>query len=284
MIASLLSNVKDVVSMIIKYKGTGFLLVLYVAAVIFLLIKEKDMRKKLLLVYAPLLMIVLILCPIYYRLYMGYLDDAGTYYRMMWLLPISVTIATAGCKILVLASDRFGSKGRWISACIFSAILMLCGRFTYAAVESTRAENAYHIPQYVIELCDEMPEYIPGVQIYACVPLEMLFYVRQYNSRICLAYGREAVEPVWGYYNPYYELYELAEVLDWDAILTMTRDTSLNGSMIPTYYVTPEDREMTVEPGECGLVEVKRAGGYVLYRDTIAVEMNREMFKDLKLE
>lgn len=264
----LLSNFIDILHIIIGYQGTGYLLIVYLAAVIYLFITEKESKNRILLLYIPLIIMLIILCPIYYRIYMGRLDDSGTYYRMMWLLPITATIAYAGCKAIMVH--------RRIGAILVAVLIALCGKFTYTAVENTRAQNLYHIPQYVIEIADNMTQDIEGVNICAIVPLEMLFYVRQYDSDINLLYGREAVEPKWGYYDEYFELFELAEVLDWNALLEKTRSTDL-GTRVVSYFVVAEDRDMMTSPEDAGLEKVMSYGGYVLYRDPIAVSEVREM-------
>lgn len=264
----MIANLRDICNIIINYEGTGFLLILYAVAYIYLCITEKNKRNRLLLIYVPLIVMLMIMCPIYYRIYMGYLDDSGTYYRMMWLVPTSVTMAYAACKAI--------SKHRRIGTIIICVLIGVCGSFIYTSTSSTKAQNAYHIPEYVVELCDHMEQDIDGVNVYACVPLEMLFYTRQYNSDICLLYGREAVEPTWGYYNEYFELYELAETLDWEQVLDKTRDTSL-GTGVVSYFVVAEDRDMKQDPTSLGLIEVCRADGYVLLQDKIAQEEVREM-------
>lgn len=266
----MIANLKDIWQIVVGYQGTGFTLILYAVSLIYLLIFEKDKRIRLLLVYVPLLIWLIIFCPIYYRVYMGRLDDSGTYYRMLWLIPLGVTIAYAGC--------RAAYKHRVIGAVIVIAAILICGRFTYTAVENTKAENAYHVPQYVIDMCEHMEQDIQDVNVYACVPLEMVFYLRQYDSKICLVYGREAAESHWGYYNEMYELFELSDTIDWEALLEKTRDDEL-GVAECTYFVVPEDKPMSGDPEDFGLEEVYRTDGKILYRDTVAVKKIREMLK-----
>jgi len=266
----MISNLRDIWHIVVGYQGTGFMLILYAVSFIYLIITEKEKKIGLLLVYVPLLMWLIIFCPIYYRIYMGKLDDSGTYYRMLWLIPLSVTIAYAGCKAAY--------KHRIIGGIAVIAAILLCGRFTYTSVENKKAENAYHVPQYVIDLAEHMEEDIKDVNVYACVPLEMVFYLRQYDSRIGLIYGREAVESHWGYYNELYELFEVSESIDWQALLEKTRADE-EGVRACTYFVVPEDRQMIGDPREFGLEEIYRTDGKILYRDTVAVEKIREMLK-----
>ena len=251
----MVDNIKDVFRVIWQYRGSGFLLVLYFIALIYLFITEKDKRNRFLVCYLPLTLLLIYISPVYYRIYVLKLDSHGTYYRNLWMLPVTVTIAYAACGIM-----RSVSKiPKWIMAVLMCTLLAVCGNFTFSGGAAAEAENAYHIPDYCIELCDAMEQDIPGVNVYACVPLEMLFYVRQYDADICLVYGRDAVEPVWGYYNEIYEAYELAEELDWDKVLGMTRDSSL-GTGVVSYFAVPADRKMTADPESFGLEKAAESG------------------------
>ena len=266
----MVDNIKDVFRVIWQYRGSGFLLVLYLVALVYLFVTEKDKRNRFLVCYLPLTLLLIYISPVYYRIYVLGIDAVGTYYRNLWMIPIAVTVVYAGCKAII--------AHRRVGAVIVCAALVLCGRFTYTAVESVRAENAYHIPQYVCDLCDMMTQDIDGVEVYACVPLEMLFYARQYDSGLCLIYGREAVEPVWGYYDPCYEAYELAETLDWNEVLELTRSPE-RGIGVVTYFVVPEGRAMDSDPTTHGLTEISKNNGYILYKDEVAAEHVREVLK-----
>jgi hypothetical protein len=309
----MIDNIKDVFRIITEYMGSGFYVILYVAALVWLFITEKDKVRRLILCYLPLTLLLIYLCPVYYRVYVLKLDSHGTYYRNLWLLPMTVTVAYAFCKVIALPGLRLiGKKDgneaaatntdtanataenttaantgasfsgvvfRVIAAAFVCGVLMICGKFSFGSSTSARAENLYHIPDYCIELCDLMEQDIPGVNVYACVPLEMLFYIRQYDPDINLVYGRDAAEPVWGYYNETYEAYELAEELDWEKVLKLTRDSSL-GVGVVSYFVVPSDRNMSSDPELSGLEKIAESGNYILYLDTVARDQVREILKD----
>ena len=314
----MIDNIKDVFRIITEYMGSGFYVILYVAALVWLFITEKDKVRRLILCYLPLTLLLIYLCPVYYRVYVLKLDSHGTYYRNLWLLPMTVTVAYAFCSVIAALEQRFtGKRGeieagvinsdatnataenttaenttaantgarssgvalRVIAAAFMCVVLMICGKFAFESSTSARAENPYHIPDYCIELCDLMEQDIPGVNVYACVPLEMLFYMRQYDPDINLVYGRDAAEPVWGYYNETYEAYELAEELDWEKVLKLTRDSSL-GVGVVSYFVVPSDRNMSSDPELSGLEKIAESGNYILYLDTVARDQVREILKD----
>lgn len=267
----MVDNIKDVFRIMYQYMGSGLYLALYFAALIYLFIREKDKRVRITIVYIPLAVLLIYLCPLYYRLYVLKLDSHGTYYRNLWMLPITLTIGYTACVLVY--------RHKLVGTAIICAALIISGSFVYTSADNSKAENAYHIPQYVIDLSAQMKQDIPEVNVYACVPLEMLFYIRQYDADICLVYGREAVEPAWGYYNEMYEEYELAETLDWTRVLSLTRDQSL-GTGVCSYFVVAADRQMKGSPEEFGLQKVAEADHYILYLDPVARDQVRDILKD----
>lgn len=261
----------------IEYEGLWrYMLVLYAVSLLYLLITERNKKTRMVAVYIPLTTILLIACPLFLYSYYRFLDDSGTYYRVFWLLPIAVTIAYASCKAIY--------RYRRVGLIIIIAAIILCGTYSYKETTSTgirKVENAYHIPQYVIELADNMKQDIEGVNVYACVPAEITFYIRQYDPNICLVFGRDAIEPKWGYYDEFYEIFELEDVVDMKKLLELTRN---NNDKICTYFVIPDDRELSEKPEKCGLVELTKVDKYILYRDTVATDKIKEMFKGTAYE
>ncbi len=79
-----------------QYGGNGFLLVLFIAALVYLLIAEKDWRKKIAIAIIPAIILIGYFIPLTRIAYVAILDDgADTYYRILWLLPMSVCISYA---------------------------------------------------------------------------------------------------------------------------------------------------------------------------------------------
>ena len=74
-------------------------------------------------------------------------------------------------------------------------VLMISGKLVYSSPLFSRAENTYHIPQVVVDICDAIE--VEGREVMAAFPDEFLLYVRQYSPVICMPYGRESLE----YYN-----------------------------------------------------------------------------------
>ena len=140
-----------------NYGGTGFLLLLYVIALGYLLIREKNKYVRSIFVYAPMLLIFGFLFPVSRKLYVAVLNEGNTYYRVLWLLPVSITLAYTGCSVIYRLGKRFEKNARWISyagALVGVAVIMLAGEYVYNSPHISKAENAYHLPQEVIDICD----------------------------------------------------------------------------------------------------------------------------------
>ena len=128
-----------------QYGGNGYLLALFIASMLYLLIAEKDMRKKLVMAVAPLIILVGFLIPYTRIAYVAVIPDGGdTYYRILWLIPMSAIIAYAGCKLFM--------DHKRIGLVFVSALIILCGSLVYKNQYMYKGENAYHIPQVVIDV------------------------------------------------------------------------------------------------------------------------------------
>ena len=117
-----------------NYGGTGFLLLLYVIALGYLLIREKNKYVRSIFVYAPMLLIFGFLFPVSRKLYVAVLNEGNTYYRVLWLLPVSITLAYTGCSVIYRLGKRFEKNARWISyagALVGVAVIMLAGEYVY---------------------------------------------------------------------------------------------------------------------------------------------------------
>ena len=180
---------RDILEIFQGFTGSGFFTVLYLLTLLYLWTAEKNPTFRAIFVYgASVIQVLFFLPPFFY----GYqLLDRGTYYRILWVLPMTITIAYAAVKIL----------GRYpIGSIVIGAVMiMVCGQCVYNNVYISRAENVYHIPQEAIDVCDiimpeENQERVKGV-----FPDDLVHFIRQYSDRINMAYGRDYLAPDWIY-------------------------------------------------------------------------------------
>ena len=237
-----------------QYGGNGYLLALFVVSMLYLLIAEKDMRKKLVMAVAPLIILVGFFIPFTRIAFVAVIPDGGdTYYRILWIIPMSAIIAYAGCKLFM--------DHKRIGLVFVSALIILCGSLVYKNQYMNKAENAYHIPQVVIDICDEISPEEDEPRVRGLFPAELLHFVRQYDTKILMPYGREMILPNQHYHNDVYEAFEKPEVINAEELLAATRQTQCR------YIVMYKDRAIDVKLEDMGLTIVNTIGGYNIYED-----------------
>ena len=220
--------------------GSGMLTALYVCAVVFLFFQEKETYKRILLVYLPVFWIGVLLLPVTYRV-MAEVIDEEIYYRFFWMLPMTLVIAYASVQVYHL----YRGKCHGLVAAALVAVLMCGGDFVYNNWRYTKAENEFHIPESVVEICDLM--HAEGREVLALFPMELMQYVRQYDSTICMPYGRNVLVEDWNINHPLYDMME-AEIVDLDALgeaaimyncayVVLTENCEITGDLTTSGYV-----------------------------------------------
>ena len=251
------------------YTGLRLLLVLTLLSWIYLLVKEKDGRVRLLLVYAPRIVVLLFLFPISRKVFVAAGLDGETYYRILWTIPMGMITCYGACK--------FFAGHKRIGLVVTSALVILCGSYVYRSSYISKAENLYHIPDTVIKICDRISPEDSDTRVSAVMPPELIHFVRQYDARINMPYGREMLVARWDYYNAVYEAMEKPEIVDMEALLEATRTEYCQ------YIVMTQDRKTDVDPESCGLVLIGVIDGYRIYEDPVTVsvvEQWQEYYED----
>ncbi len=241
------------------YGGNGAILLLFLASAIYLTITEKSVKKKIMLGILPLLIFVGFLVPITKIVYVAVFDDGSdTYYRLLWLVPMYVVIGYAACKQLFSLKKSMYQR---IGLAVVAAVIAITGSLVYASQHMSVAENLYHIPQSVIDICDVVAPAEGEPRVRVAFPGSFVHFVRQYDTDILMPYGREMVVTQWDYYNPVYEVMEKPEIIDAEALLQATRDTKCS------YIVLHEDRQIDANLEDLGLELVEEMHGYRIYAD-----------------
>lgn len=236
-----------------EYMGTGLVMILYLLSLIYLWAKEKRKYVRILFVYVPVILLLLFFNPLFagavYRL-------AGDeiYYRILWLLPVTVTIAFAAATLYV----RLPDKSRTVFALAAAAGIALSGSYIYSNPYFRRAENLYHVPDSVVHICDAIVA--PGREVRAVFPLELVQYVRQYEATVCMPYGREMVVERWSSWGELPNEME-KETVDLSRLAPLTKESECH------YIILPEGKEVIGNPSEYRWDVFGRTDGYVIYRD-----------------
>lgn len=234
-----------------NYMGTGLIMIWFLAAVLYLFLCEKRKDRRILFVYIPVIILILFFNPLFAGLFFATLGYE-VYFRICWLLPVTTVTAYAAISI----RERLGGVRRGIFTAAAIALIMVSGKPVYDNPLYSLAENCYHVPDSVVHLCDAIV--VPGREVMAVFPRELLLYVRQYAPRVCMPYGR-------GHYDSSGHEFRLAmerDIVDLEELAPLACDSGCH------YIILRESQETLQEPQDYGWETYDRIDGYVIYRNT----------------
>ena len=259
-----------------NYAGGKYLAALFLLALVWLLITEKNKRRRALFIYMPLSLMLLFFFPIFRKVFVRLMGGEGdTYYRVLWLIPMGIIVAYGGVKLAGFLYERWGTWAGGIACAAVGAVIILGGRYVYASQYMSKAQNPYHLPQTVVDICDLIAPAEGEERIWAVFPTDLVYFVRQYDTDIQLLYGREMVEPKWQYAEPVHTVMNHPTMIDVEELLKLTRERYC------TYIVLPnaESKGVTEAPENFGLELIDTVDGYPVYYDPVAEQIKRETFQ-----
>ncbi|MBQ6888816.1 MAG: hypothetical protein IJN54_15045 [Lachnospiraceae bacterium] len=238
-----------------NYIGDGYSFYVYVASLVFLIFTEKKKQIKTILIIAPVIMLACFSFPPFKMLFDVIGLDSETYYRILWLIPMGITIAYAGVKLF--------EKYIWVGLAVMCALVIYTGNYVYDNPNITKAENGHHIPQIVINLCDAvlMDADEDESRVWVVFPSEFIHYVRQYTDVICMPYGREALVDRWGFEYHLKDLME-AEEIQSDELAEEVRNCWCE------YVILSEHKNFSEPLENYGFELINTVNEYNIYRDT----------------
>lgn len=236
--------------------GSGMLVALYVVALLYLFFREKETYKRILLIYLPLFIIAVLLLPITYRTIATVIDEE-LYYRFFWMLPMTLVIAYTAVELY----HSYRGKYKKLVALGLALVIILSGDFLYDNWRYSKAENEFHVPQEVVDICDLI--HTDGREVMALFPMELMQYVRQYDGTICMPYGRNILVGEWDIFHTLYFTFEIHET-DTEAIAREAAEYECS------YIVAKTGKLNLDEAKEGGYALVDTLHGYdVFYNETI---------------
>lgn len=103
----------------------------------------------------PLSLLLLFFFPIFRKVFVRLMGGEGdTYYRVLWLIPMGIIVAYGGVKLAGFLYERWGTWAGGIACAAVGAVIILGGRYVYASQYMSKAQNPYHLPQTVVDICD----------------------------------------------------------------------------------------------------------------------------------
>lgn len=233
-----------------NYMGSGLIMLWYLLALLYLFLQEKRRPRRILFVYTPIIVLLLFFNPLFAGVF-NLLVGEEIYFRIGWLLPVIVTIAYC----VVIICEQLKGKSAVLFAAVCLVLTVVSGKLVYSSPLYSRAENVYHVPDSVVHICDAIV--VPGREVMAAFPQELLLYVRQYTPQVCMPYGRTVLM---GYYDELYEAMN-SDVIKLETLVPMAR------AALCHYLVFRQEQEFDGRTEDYGWEMFLETDGYVIYRD-----------------
>lgn len=200
---------------LLLYNKDSVLVLLFLVALVFLWLVERDRRIRTILLYLSIALFAVFLCPVY--AWIGQKIDEEIYYRVFWTLPIGLLFCYGSVQLLIRMKKTIS---RVLVGILLLLVICMNGKLVYKTTHYTKATNAYHVPQIVIDVAEaiRMEKYKP----IAVLPSELLPFLRQYTADVFTPYGRNIVVERWNFNSELYDAME-AEVYDAEEIAVQAR-------------------------------------------------------------
>lgn len=236
-----------------EYMGTGLIMIWFLISLLYLWLTEKRKHIRVMFLYVPLVLLFVFFTPLVAKLVSG-LADGEIYYRILWLLPVTPVIACAAVDF----SGKLAGYRKYVGITAALILFMLSGSLIYRNPYFQKAENVYHVPMSVVDICDAIE--VPGREVMAVFPGELLQYVRQYSNVVCMPYGRNIVVSKWIVQNDLYDVME-QETIDAAELAELARKEQC------AYIILPESKILVGRLQDQEYEEFGRMHGYVIYKD-----------------
>lgn len=236
-----------------EYMGSGLIILWFLLSVVYLFLREKRKHIRILFLYVPLILLILFFNPLFAKVVYHY-AGLEVYYRILWLIPFTVIVAFTTIEIY---GQLIGQKKKLFLVAM-AVVFMASGSYIYSSPLFQKAENIYHMPQSVVDICDAIE--VEGREVRAVFPAELIQYVRQYSAVVCMPYGREILVERWGNQDALYDLME-AEKIDAGELATRARQRECH------YIILAEDKEVIGSLPDCDYEVFAKVQGYVVYKD-----------------
>lgn len=237
-----------------EYMGTGLIMIWFLVSLLYLWLTEKKKHIRVMFLYVPLLLLLVFFNPLVARI-ISRMADGEIYYRILWLLPVTPVIAFGTVRFC----GKLAGWKRYVGITAGILLFMMSGSLIYRNPYFQKAENVYHVPQSVVDICDAIE--VPGREVMAAFPGELLQYVRQYSNVVCMPYGRDIVVSKWTVQNALYDVME-QDVIDAEELASLAREEAC------AYVILAEDKKLEGKLQDQQFEEFARMHGYVIYKDS----------------
>lgn len=179
-------NIEVIKNSFLEYQGSGMYIALFLIAMLYIYLKEKDKKMRCIFLYFPIVVYAIILNPIFNKI-VGKIFTGSVYWRMYWILPIGITLAYTIMKFVMEQKEK---AQKIVVAISLVTILIVSGKFVYGYGNFEKVGNLYKLPDDAV-LVAQLIEVDDTEYKKALVPENLTPYIRQVTSKVELAYRRK---------------------------------------------------------------------------------------------
>lgn len=262
----MLNVFQNAMAIVSGYNGSGLYLMVYLLALVFLFATEKDKGRRIIFCYLGAVVFGLIYFPLTAYMVMYKVMDEEIFYRQIWLIPCGASVCYALVRLIMRVGEKAGKKAKVIiksvTAVMAAALIVLTGNYVFRSDNYVQAENIYHLPQYVVDVCDTIELVGTDYNYSVAFPASIVQFNRQYTAGTHSPYGRDAiVEKYKEAFNTGNHLLDLIEAPSYNAKELFTEASDQMVEVLVLYGF----KEMEGNPEDYGFSFYKEVDGYAIY-------------------
>lgn len=250
----------EAVNLFEEYMGSGIIVGWFVLSLLYLFLKEQKPSHRILFLYFPVVILLLYFNPLFVKVVYGIIGEE-IYYRFLWIVPMSLTIAYT----VICIYENIKERLRPLYLSCVALVIAISGSFIYSNEHFSMAENVYHVPDAVVGICDTI--HVEGREVVASFPRELVQYVRQYDATICMPYGREALVERWGQGSDLLDMISQREIVV-EELVGLSKGYAGESVFPCNFIVVSEDTVFIGDLESHGIVWYANVEGYNIYHDT----------------
>lgn len=170
---------------ILQYKGSGYLLELFLVMLVLLLfLSKRNSFERKIAYYTILSMIVL--CNPFVAVILKKVALETVYWRTLWILPMGIVSITA---LIIIVKKMKNNWMKIFTSICFCVVIVKCGGAVLTEDNFHKSENCYKIPEEAVETANIILKDAGGTA-KVIAPEEISTWVREYSADIIVPYGR----------------------------------------------------------------------------------------------
>lgn len=228
-------NIEFIKNVFLSYYANQKYFVLFLIALLFIFIKEKQKTNQTFLIYYSMVILIILLNPIFVWLIFKMIPQS-VYYRFLWTIPFGIILAYFGVRLMDNINTHLKKN---IIAISFILIIIYSGAFVYNNITFEKVNNWYKLPDESIQVTQIVKD-IPVDNKKAMVSTDLVGYIRQFDANIKLAYPRRPyadyeMYPIVKYYKAG-DVKNLVNLCKQNDINIIIYDNSIPLTISPSHY------------------------------------------------